>query len=93
MNTQKPEALRLADRITGNWTALLGQHCASELRRLHAAVEMLEAENFRRYQENEDLKRLASEMFAAEDAYGCGFYNEEAWNKAYNAMRAVLISP
>ncbi len=49
------------------------EKAAAELRRLHA--------------ENERLKSIARELFEADEAYGCGFYNDDRWRAAYNALR------
>lgn len=35
------------------------------------------------------VRVLLREMFAAEDAYGCGFYGEGRWNNAHEALRTI----
>lgn len=36
-----------------------------------------------------ELEGLLREMFAADEAYGVGFYNDEAWRAAYDRLRAL----
>lgn len=46
MTTQQPDALRLADQLTANYSNIytgLAPSCANELRRLHARVQELES--------------------------------------------------
>lgn len=39
------------------------------------------------------LQRLVREMHEADDAYGCGFYGEDNWLKAYRASRVAIGMP
>jgi hypothetical protein len=39
-----------------------------------------------------DFVSIAKKMFAAEDAYGCGFYGQSDWIDAYDKLRELFNS-
>lgn len=41
----------------------------------------------------EELRAVVVQMHLAEDAYGCGFYSDEAWGKAYDLTRKIVGLP
>ena len=41
----------------------------------------------------EKLPELLREMFAADDAYGCGFYNQQSWLVPYRKLRELIGMP
>jgi len=43
--------------------------------------------------ELERLRILVVEMHEADDAYGCGFYNDARWLRAYQATRKLVGLP
>lgn len=69
LDANQPEALRLADLLMAdNYGAAetqIERRVAAELRRLHESVQLLEQENLRRYEENENLRSV---MIAAAEA-------------------------
>lgn len=61
--------------------------CPACVHQFRAIPESVQAELRRLHAENERLKSIARELFEANEAYGCGFYNDDRWLAAYNALR------
>ncbi|MDH4276328.1 MAG: hypothetical protein OEW08_14950 [Gammaproteobacteria bacterium] len=38
----------------------------------------------------EKLRKVALEMFEADNACGCGFYNDDAWRTAYAKLQKLV---
>lgn len=41
-------------------------------------------------QQEDKIKSLLSEMFEAEESYGCGFYNHKRWTTPYNELKKIV---
>ena len=45
------------------------------------------------YCERKQLRDWLIELFAADDAYGCGFYSTPRWREAYRKLRLLVGKP
>lgn len=42
--------------------------------------------------QEEAIRQTAQAMFEADDNYGTGFYNDEAWRREYGKLRELIMT-